>query len=774
MNPLQRASRNRKVIYFGLIAALFTLSMVWRGLIPVPLGTSAARFAQPFRWAEAHTVQSQAQRLEVWESDPTEGEADITGSAARLALTGSRGVAVTVLWLSAIEKQKRNDFHEFEQRVTMVTKLQPNFITPWIFQSWNIAYNVSVEMHGSGDMYYYIVRGIQLLAEGERRNKRSPDMRYQIAFYYQNKFGVSDQVDVLRCLFDLSCIPPNQRDPDALMKPKPRPDDPNAKELDVAAFKKFCTDHPHLVRRLRGEDIGNADKKAKEKLRLAGAEQVVQFLRTNRDVPNRYRGTGDDLKDAGDPKAFPVLPPKFPTESEEFAEADPGSDTRDDFVPALGYFSAYKVARAWFSYSLLLLPPPMRDDAGKTVPSATPRPGEFGHDPSKHRVPRLPMMILFRQGAPRAQSYAAELEQKEGWFDREPWTVTFTDPADTTRLIPVTIGAKLDAGGKVIGERDWSREEWDRAATMWAKHGTAYGLSLTETQLSEMNRYAVDAASMPPDPSPEQMADPTFRRRFFATTAKTFYDSNRATTNFPIFLASAEAEANRAGDVRTVDARKVLWKAEQARKNGKKAEALALYKEGLDLWKKVLEQNPQYHRLAPPANGNRGEEEACEFELTYQRLLVSDDQRVRDRANLYEHAIVLAHAVVPFVTRPLFDPANPQWSSNVREELKWFVVETTSDSAFNDLRDEAARKLVVPGETPAARDARVRAADAALRKREDFSSPFVDPANPERWVREFVRDGVRVRQGITRRQQPPPPGAPGPGGPPGGPGDPPG
>ena len=135
MNPLQRASWIRKWIYFGVILGLFTLSMVWRGMIPVPLGASAARAASPFRWAADHTIQSQAQRLEVWKSDPTETEAEISGSALRLVLTGSRGVAVTALWLSAIEKQKRNDFHEFEDRVHWVTKLQPNFITPWIFQS---------------------------------------------------------------------------------------------------------------------------------------------------------------------------------------------------------------------------------------------------------------------------------------------------------------------------------------------------------------------------------------------------------------------------------------------------------------------------------------------------------------------------------------------------------------------------------------------------------------------------------------------------------------
>ena len=31
----------------------------------------------------------------------------------------------------------------------------------------------------------------RLLAEGERMNRKSPDMRYQIGFYYQNKFIVT-------------------------------------------------------------------------------------------------------------------------------------------------------------------------------------------------------------------------------------------------------------------------------------------------------------------------------------------------------------------------------------------------------------------------------------------------------------------------------------------------------------------------------------------------------------------------------------------------------
>ena len=56
-----------------------------------------------------------------------------------------RGVVTTAMWRAAIEKQKRHEFQEMELLIRTVSRLQPHFITPWIFQSWNIAYNVSVE-----------------------------------------------------------------------------------------------------------------------------------------------------------------------------------------------------------------------------------------------------------------------------------------------------------------------------------------------------------------------------------------------------------------------------------------------------------------------------------------------------------------------------------------------------------------------------------------------------------------------------------------------------
>lgn len=715
MNPLQRAAAIRKVTYVGAILALFTVSLFWRGAIPVPLRTAS----KPFAWLAAHTVQSQATNLEVWELNPEEGQAEITGSALRLTLTGSRGVAVTALWLSAIDKQKRNDFHEFEQRVQWVTKLQPNFITPWIFQSWNIAYNVSVEMHGSGDMYFYIVRGIQLLAEGERRNKRSPDMRYQIAFYYQNKFGVSDQVDVLRCLYDLSCMPPSQRDPDRFYAL----DDNGTKRFRYDVFESFCQDYPHLVRRLRGEDQRYTDKRAKERIRRGTPQEVVQFLADYYEVPSRYRpGPASAVKKqwtndlADSENQFPVLPDKF-TES---AEGHPKMETKTELSTEGGYFTAFKAARAWFSYSLLLLPPQMKDKDGVPVPAPTPKAGQFGHDPAKHRVPRLPAMVIFRQGAPRAQSYQAEMEQKEGWFDEEGWLVDdpteepsklwfADDPNRPTRPKGVVAGAG----------RAWSLIEWQKAAELWNRHGADYGLYLNPARYQSLQRQVGDPSTVPQELTDAQYADESLRERFVAKTAMEYYASNRSVTNFPYFLAAANAEA-RVIDNKpiTVLARKTLFKAEQARKVGNPPLAIRLYKDGLEQWKEVLRNNRDFHR---PERSERTEEETCEFELAYLRLLVQDDERVRDWANELARG---SRGAVPFLTLPFPvkgerrapGAADPLWPSGNREELKWYVVERVSG--------------------------------------QDFSSPFVGSVAPDGgpWISDAMKEQIRQKQGVSRKQ----------------------
>src|SRR5438270_1125035 len=272
-SPLQTASARRKLVYLGLILGLFVVNTFFlRGVGSLTGGQSPS-------WS----VQARAAKLELTEE--TQGEAELLGSTVRLILTGSRGLAVTILWQSAIEKQKRKEWNDLEFIVRSLTKLQPHFLTPWLFQSWNLSYNVSVESDRVKDKYFYISRGIELLAQGERLNKDNPDMRYWLGFYYQNKFGVSDENSTLRSLFQLSCIPPEQRNPDLIAPLDPQT---RRRKIDVTKFEEFCRQHPQLVRRLR-----EPPKELTRPFKCNTPEEVAEFLNDNRRLPCRFVETED-------------------------------------------------------------------------------------------------------------------------------------------------------------------------------------------------------------------------------------------------------------------------------------------------------------------------------------------------------------------------------------------------------------------------------------------------------------------------------------------------
>ena len=695
MNPLQQASIRRKLWYFGAILALFTLSMLWRGEIRLPL--ALRELTDTTRWVDGRSILSQATRLQLRELD--QGDPEVAGSAARLGLVGSRGVVITLLWYDAIEQQKRNDFHKLELRIKAVTTLQPHFITPWIFQSWNIAYNVSVEMQSLGDMYFYISRGIELLAEGERRNNRSPDMRYQIGFYYQNKFGVADQVQTLRCLFQLSCMPPGERDPKTLLTPEGA--------VDPKAFYQFCKNHPHLVRRLRGEERRDRDKKTTfEALQTRTPEDLVEFLRVNQKVPTRYKNATDL---APDDQQFPV----FPKRVEETANATSSKETVDEA------FSGYLAARAWFAAANTLAPPNKTDATGRPIPCGPPSPGEY--DQFKYRLPRMPMLILFKEGPARAQTYQAELMEKDGWFDREGWQVDAL--SDDANAWFTKAGRRKD--NVVIGDgTDWAKVAWTEAAQMWREYGEKTGMILDQSRKEQFYADAdVRSEDSPqvgylPEATPEQKANPQLMRQREAILALFFYRQNRQLTNFPHYLGTSEGEQLED----TIKARKYLWQANQARRVAKTEEALALYVKGLDLWKKVLLKNPAFHRAE---RSDRIEEETYEYELEYIRLLiVSRDKKVWDKGQEeYAKAAEQVGAFFPLIGTATRLPTAAQLDWNAMIAEKYF-------SPFGGM---------MPGDLPPG-----------------------DPRAGGPWIRLDVKKAVLSRQGvITDKPAPAPPPQPG-------------
>src|SRR5262249_36608313 len=125
-NSQQGASGRRKLIYFGVILMLLAVTIVVRGVVTMPLSGLKNRVGP---W----TIHQQSEKLELTElsqSGSDQGDVELTAPAIRLLLTGSRGLVICGLAMSAQEKQKRQEWNELDLTIKSITKLQPHFIGP--------------------------------------------------------------------------------------------------------------------------------------------------------------------------------------------------------------------------------------------------------------------------------------------------------------------------------------------------------------------------------------------------------------------------------------------------------------------------------------------------------------------------------------------------------------------------------------------------------------------------------------------------------------------
>lgn len=566
----QRQSLIRKLIYLGLIVLLFTTTLLYRRAILEPRATN----------------------LQMRESDF--GEVELASSAVRLTLFGSRGLATCVLWQMAIERQKRHEWNEMELLVNSITKLQPHFVSPWLFQSWNLAFNVSVECDRPRDKYFYVSRGLQLLAEGERRHQGTinasedspkfpgnPDMRFFIGMYYQMKIGNSDEKNVMKCLFDMSCIDPVDREPDRFWQDDAR----GRRVVDSEAFKDFCLRYPRLVRRLKSQ------------LNCSYPKDVVDFLDKNRDVPSRFKKqTIDNLAQTKDtpllsPRSqFPILPPPVLKELPD--------RTVQEFREDLDVFAT---CRAWYQYAQLPLPEPERDVDGK-------RPEV---DPMKHRLPKM-MWQIFRGYPARAQEYYAENLENEGWFDEDGWVIEgwFGD------------GLTVDDDQFRVGtERKYhARPAWQLAYEMVREYGLEAGLFIPEDEMRELEakkqffieKTGISPGGFPGDLSPEERAkfDGQMGEALDAYRVLFWWRQHRQTTNYDEHYNTCATEKL----PEVIQARKKLFRAGEYAAAANTLKATELYDEALNAWMAIMLTNQEFRQVSNVVT------EAYERQLRHIRL----------------------------------------------------------------------------------------------------------------------------------------------------------
>jgi hypothetical protein len=586
-SPYQQQALRRKLIYAALIIVLLTAALGWRKANFSVFGMSVKG------------VDEQARELAIREE--SRGEVDLLGAAVRLATIGLRGAATCVLWVDALDAQKKNQWNELEMYVRSLTKLQPHFTTPWIFQSWNLSYNVSVEADRINDKYFYIARGVGLLAEGERQNRDNPDMRWSIGFFLQHKIGQSDQTNTLRSLFQLSTIPPNERDPGRFWTTSE-----GRQEVNFTELEDFCKKHPQLARRLR-EGIRREHKRdVEQQFKCERAEDVVQFLADNFRVPSLWQdrlpsSPGLWKEDADKPlplsDRFPVLPPKHQARPKQ-QPPDESALTADSVLRDED--DVHQVARAWYAYAQEPLPAP-DDLPGHNKPI---------ENPVYQRLPKHMMTLIFRDYPAQAQRFTAERLQEEGWYDDSGWTIPDWFREDRFHDGPALIGRG----------RKWSLEAWRKAYELWRDFGEANHLLLTPAEEQNMLRRSKsfadkynlkDTSAMPQ--LREENLDAETAREYFAWQFMKWYASYRSTSNFPHHYNRALVESKE----ETVLARKTFFEADALRLRNKDLRALQKYQEpnGVRAWRdKVLLTNKDYRR------DSFIQEQTFEVQLKYMNL----------------------------------------------------------------------------------------------------------------------------------------------------------
>ncbi len=107
-----------------------------------------------------------------------------------VALGGFRGLISNFLWIRANDLQQDDKYFEAAQLANWITDLEPTFAQVWLFQAWNMAYNISVKFKDFPDRWRWVERGIELLRDdGLRYNPNSVDIHRELAWFFQHKMG---------------------------------------------------------------------------------------------------------------------------------------------------------------------------------------------------------------------------------------------------------------------------------------------------------------------------------------------------------------------------------------------------------------------------------------------------------------------------------------------------------------------------------------------------------------------------------------------------------
>jgi hypothetical protein len=189
---IQNASFQRKVLYLGLIVLLLMpLYFIGHPATGDPrIDTASKPGGQLAQLRNAHGL-----------SPTSLGEIDPASESMKLATLGMKGPAASFLWMKEVHYKKTEDWEKLVATVNTMTKLQPNFVSVWEFQSHNLSYNISAEHDDYRFRYLWVKKGIEFLIRGTHYNRSEPKMFWTVGWYTGQKFGIADERKQFRRLF---------------------------------------------------------------------------------------------------------------------------------------------------------------------------------------------------------------------------------------------------------------------------------------------------------------------------------------------------------------------------------------------------------------------------------------------------------------------------------------------------------------------------------------------------------------------------------------------
>ena len=130
---------------------------------------------------------------DVTDAPESQSLANMNSFALALLLGGLRGPLVMILWTSSENQKNERNLEDFDTQVEWIRLLQPEFDSVHIFQMWNKAYNISVQMASVGNKYTTILDAIDYGRRVLAQRPNNINMVYGIASLYFDKLGTASE-----------------------------------------------------------------------------------------------------------------------------------------------------------------------------------------------------------------------------------------------------------------------------------------------------------------------------------------------------------------------------------------------------------------------------------------------------------------------------------------------------------------------------------------------------------------------------------------------------